>query len=65
MLNDVQSIEDFLRQIHLEKYIASVQTHFKNLSDFMANLNLEDLEEIGVKKLGHQKNTFYNFRKQE
>jgi len=55
MLNDAQSIEDFLRQIHLEKYIASVQTHFKNLSDFMANLNLEDLEEIGVKKLGHQK----------
>jgi hypothetical protein len=54
-LNDVQSIEDFLRQINLEKYIASVQTHFKNLNDFLTNLNLEDLEEIGVKKLGHQK----------
>lgn len=53
--SEIENIKDFLKHIDLEQYSASVQTHFKSLNDFMSNLNLEDLEEIGVKKLGHQK----------
>ena len=51
----VITIEDFLKHIHLEQYLPCIRTHFTTLGDFMQNLNLEDLEEIGLKKLGHQK----------
>lgn len=51
----VKTIEDFLKHIHLEQYSACVNSYFATLSDFVQNVNLEDLEEIGLRKLGHQK----------
>lgn len=57
LLAGVESIEELLRLVHLEQYFRPIndQRLFKNLTDFANTLSWEDLEEIGVQKLGHQK----------
>jgi hypothetical protein len=57
VLSNVNSIECLLRLIHLEQYLDSLTQlgNFKSLQEMLNTLTWEDLEEIGIKKLGHQK----------
>ena len=54
----VDSVEDMLKLIHLEQYtdrIRMQQNVYKNFDEFVTTLSCEDLEELGIEKLGHQK----------
>ena len=57
LLANINSIEELLKLIHLEQYFQTInQQHvYKGLEHFANTLTWEDLEEIGVHKLGHQK----------
>lgn len=57
LLASCQSIEQLLRLVHLEQYQEAMrdQHHFRSLADLANLLTWEDLEEIGVHRLGHQK----------
>ena len=57
VLSNVNTIDDLLKLIHLEQYFDSITQlgNFKSLHEMLNALTWEDLEEIGIKKLGHQK----------
>lgn len=57
LLGSVSSLEDLLKLIHLENYYSRINSQkvFNSVHDFAEKLSWEDLEEIGVNKLGHQK----------
>lgn len=54
LLNDVTSIHELLKLIHLDQYLDAINELklFKDINDFANTVNWEDLEEIGF-KLGH------------
>jgi len=56
-LKNVNSIDDLLKLIHLEQYSTRINELklYKNFTEFINCLIWEDMEEIGIKKLGHQK----------
>jgi hypothetical protein len=54
----VNSTDEMLKLIHLEQYAERVRTQqsmYKNFDEFVTTFNCEDLEELGIEKLGHQK----------
>jgi len=53
LLETVVSVEHLLSLIHLKQYISALSTY--TLDEFSSSLSWEDLEELGIKKLGHQK----------
>jgi hypothetical protein len=57
LLAKIESIDELLKLIHLEQYLEPIvqQGNHKSLDELLNGLSWEDLEEIGIKKLGHQK----------
>jgi len=55
LLATVASVEQLLQLVHLEQYSAALTGHCRSLDEFASGLSWEDLEELGVRKLGHQK----------
>lgn len=62
-LHQVESIDQLFKLIHLEQYMVAIKQHYKSLDDFLNTLVWEDLEEIGVRKLGHQKKLMFVCKK--
>jgi hypothetical protein len=57
LLASVDSVEQLLRLIHFEQYQGALRSQrlIRSVSDLSSMLTWEDLEELGVHKLGHQK----------
>lgn len=60
-LSRLDSVEALLRLVRLDQYSSVLIDSSRKLSvdEFINGLVLEDLEEIGVKKLGHQKRLMF------
>lgn len=55
ILNRTKNLKLLLELIHLEQYLSILSSQgYKTISDLYL-INCEDLEEIGIRKLGHQK----------
>lgn len=62
-LANISSLEELLRLIHLDSYLSSLNQLYKSFSDFLHTVSWEDLEDLGIKKLGHQKKLIFICKK--
>lgn len=59
----ISSLEELLKLIHLEQYLSVLKQLYKSFNEFLNTLSWEDLEDLGIKKLGHQKKLIFISKK--